>query len=105
MGKALDGAAKESADGCDLRCTLHGPGQAVSRRTRKGCTDRIELSLRRQAALQREETPGPSTDVSKLTVPLDSALDVGMASLADDLDVELDPPPPDDPDNLDDIYA
>ncbi|KAG8680627.1 hypothetical protein FRC08_016143 [Ceratobasidium sp. 394] len=105
MGKTLDGAAAGSAGGCDSRCTQHKPGQVVSQRTRNRCTERIELSLRKQAALRRQEAPEPSTAVSKPTPPLQAASDTGIRSLADDLDVELDPPPPDDPDNLDDTIS
>ncbi|KAG9087792.1 hypothetical protein FS749_002643 [Ceratobasidium sp. UAMH 11750] len=91
MGKALDGAMEHNTTHCHPQCTLHGPYDSVSKRTYQRCTDRINLSLWRQAALRREETLECSADASTSAASLCPALGAGP-SLLDDLAMELEPP-------------
>ncbi|KAG9086903.1 hypothetical protein FRC06_002822 [Ceratobasidium sp. 370] len=101
MGKASDGTT-DYMTYCHPGCTRHGPHINVSKRTQR-CTQRIQLSHWRQAALQREAIPEPSVGTSTSTAPLHPTPGA-KSSLLDDLAFDLEPPPsarsnPDDQDD------
>lgn len=83
---------------------MHGPDEAVSRRTRQRCIDRINRLHWKQAALQHDRTLEPSASTSTTTAPAQSGFGPVFSSLTDDPHAELEllPPTQTEPDNEDD---
>ncbi|KAG9118470.1 hypothetical protein FRC07_007008, partial [Ceratobasidium sp. 392] len=96
MMSSLGGTEEDRGGLCHPACTLHGRTDRVSQRTFRRCVSRIQTECWKQAAIKQDAgAAGPSTG-SSIAIPAQSALDAAqLSAVADELDAELEPPPPD----------